>query len=140
MPKSETQTVNSSTPAPGVFQGVIKEVIERVLSKQPITRREFKKYVEDLLTQKLGDEVRVEYLFDGLPIWRETANIDLGDGAYLIVWNIKEDDVVEIINTGLDSSYFNIRIEGKLVEICKETCEYVMVNCELRKVEPEVSE
>jgi len=140
MPKVETQELKPESPAPRVFQGVIKEVVERVLSRQPLTRSEFKKYVEDLLLKRLGDGVSVEYWFDESSPWKDVRSIELGDGAYITVYNIEDVDTLEV-STGLDVDYFNIHINGKVVAVCNEiSCEYIMVNCELRKVEPEVSE
>jgi len=140
MSQTKTQELKPESPAPGVFQGVIKEVVERVLSKQPITMDEFKKHVEDLLTQKLGEGVRVEYQFDESAIWEGAKNIKLGFGEYLDVYIIEHDDTLEV-STGLDVNYFNIKIVGKVVAVCNEnSCEHVMIGCELRKVEPKVSE
>jgi hypothetical protein len=119
---------------------LISEVVEEALSNQPITRREFTKYVEDGLRKRLGDGYSIDYLFDHIPFWRELLTVNLDDNAYVSIWRTKENDVIDIADKSGSVKTYVIRIEGKLIEVCRDMCEYVMVNCVFKGVREVVSD
>lgn len=117
---------------------IIEKVINNVLSRQPLTLDEYKELVENELRYKLNVNV-VVYYFDEYGDWKRLKYVDLDD-AHIDIYKISDIDELVIENENGVRQYFNIYIEGVVIEIgiitqYTASREYIMINCELKKIE-----